>query len=490
MASPTAPVPGEDGKPFDLNMKEDLLEAWSPSDGIREIIANALDEQVLTGTDPVDIGFDGDDTARIRDYGRGLRHEHFAQEEDEEKLSRPDEVIGKFGVGLKDALVVLYRHGAEVTIHSRHNTFTFEKAPKASFEGVETLHAIVHPPEHPNMEGTEAVLKGVSRADLEKAKRNFLQFREEELIEETKYGEIYEKPEGSGTEGEGPERETPEEAGIFVTGLRVATEPDFLFSYNITSTTKNVRDALNRERSNVGRTAYTPRVKKILQEAESEAVAKRLMADLEGFEEGDTHDELGWKAVQVHAAKLLNSHEEVVFSTTQEQQEHRDLLDRARQDGKRVVTVPRNVREEISGATDPTGDQMQDVEAYQREYNESFEYEWVEEENLTDEERAVWDRRHEILGLLEELPRVSSIRITEQMRITEREGWETRGTWNEAQRRIAIHRGRLGSLTEFAATLLHEVAHPRSGAKDQTREFERALTDMLGETATEALRRE
>jgi hypothetical protein len=202
----------------------------------------------------------------------------------------------------------LYRHGAEVTIHSRHNTFTFEEAAKAGFEDVETLHAVVRPPERPDMEGTEAVLKGVSRADLETAKRNFLQFREEDLIEGTRYGEIYEKPEGNGKEGQGPERENPEEeAGIFAAGLRVATEPDFLFSYNITSTTKNVRDALNRERSNVGRTAHAPRVKKILQEAESEAVAKRLMADLEGFEEGETHDELGWKDVQVHASWLFRS---------------------------------------------------------------------------------------------------------------------------------------------------------------------------------------
>jgi hypothetical protein len=477
VASPEGIAAGEDGKYFDLNMKEDLLEAWGPSDGIREIIANALDEQVLTGTDSVDIEFDGGDTARIRDYGRGLRHEHFAQEEDEEKLSSPDEVIGKFGVGLKDALAVLYRHGAEVTIHSRHNSFTVEEAPKADFEDVETLHAVVHSPERPGMEGTEAVIEGVTGADLEQAKRNFLQFRGEERIEETKYGEIYGRPEG-------------EEAAIYVTGLRVATEPDFLFSYNITNTTKKVRDALNRERSNVGRTAYTPRVKKILQEAESEAVAERLTADLEGFKEGESHDELGWKPIQVHAAKLMNSHQDVVFTTVSEQQEDRDLLDHAKRDGKEVITVPENVREEIRGETDTSGNQMQDVEAYREEYNESFKYEWVEEEDLTGEERAVWDRRHEILGLIDDRPHVEAIRISEQMRITGAEDWKTRGVWETPERQIVIHRPVLQNLTDFAATLLHELAHPKSRAKDQTREFEEALTEMLGKTATEALGRE
>lgn len=40
----------------------------------------------------------------------------------------------------------------------------------------------------------------------------------------------------------------------------------------------------------------------------------------------------------------------------------------------------------------------------------------------------------------------------------------------------------------FAATLLHEVAHPKSGAADQTREFEKALTDLLGDCAIAAIR--
>jgi hypothetical protein len=114
----------------------------------------------------------------------------------------------------------------------------------------------------------------------------------------------------------------------------------------------------------------------------------------------------------------------------------------------------------------------------------------VGDEDLTEQERAVWERRHEILDLIDDRPHVEAIRISEQMRITGAEDWKTRGVWEALERHIVIHRPALQDLTEFAATLLHEVAHPRSGAKDQTREFERALTDMLGETATEALRRE
>ncbi len=41
-------------------------------------------------------------------------------------------------------------------------------------------------------------------------------------------------------------------------GLRIAEEPNFLFSYNITDINAPLRRALNRERSS-GRTAYTDR---------------------------------------------------------------------------------------------------------------------------------------------------------------------------------------------------------------------------------------
>lgn len=73
---------------FDLNMEE-VLEAWRPADGTREIIANALDEQALTGTSPPDIYEDDLGRWHIRDYGRGLEYEHLTQAESDEKLANP-----------------------------------------------------------------------------------------------------------------------------------------------------------------------------------------------------------------------------------------------------------------------------------------------------------------------------------------------------------------------------------------------------------------
>jgi hypothetical protein len=461
----------EQARKFDLNMEE-VLEAWGVADATREVIANALDEQALTDTEEVEIYEDDEGRWHIRDYGRGLRHEHLTQSEDEEKLNNPDKVIGKFGVGLKDALATFYRNGVDVTIYSKHETIRVEKAPKADFEDIETLHGLIYPPER-DIQGTDVVLDGITEAPIDLAKSNFLRFTDDELLEETKFGEVYATPEG-------------EDSRIYVTGLKVATEENFLFSYNITKTTKQVRDALNRERSNVGRTAYSSRVKDILRECETTEVAQRLVDDFENFTNGTTHDEVNWKPIRLHAVKLLNERDDVVFATVDERHSNADLLNHAQADGYRVVTIPENIRNEIQDEQDSEGNPLRDVGTYLEEYNESFEYDWVPEDEMTEDEREVWNHSDEILDLLNDPP-VEEIRVSETIRMTDR-GEMANGVWDGNEQRIVIRRQQLNSVRDFASTLLHEVAHPRSGgAPDLSKPFEDALTGLLGEVAESAI---
>lgn len=69
-----------------------------------------------------------------------------------------------------------------------------------------------------------------------------------------------------------------------------------------------MRKALNRERTNVGRTAYADRVKAMLMVAESEQVATVLAQDLEGLASGRARDELkNWTDVSVRACQILNA---------------------------------------------------------------------------------------------------------------------------------------------------------------------------------------
>jgi hypothetical protein len=91
---------------FDLNIEE-VLENWEVHHAVREIIANALDEQVLARTADPEIA-KGRDGWHVRDFGRGIQIQHFTQNENPEKLASAGGVIGKFGVGLKDALATFH----------------------------------------------------------------------------------------------------------------------------------------------------------------------------------------------------------------------------------------------------------------------------------------------------------------------------------------------------------------------------------------------
>jgi len=104
---------------------------------------------------------------------------------------------------------------------------------------------------------------------------------------------------------------------------------------------------------------------------------------------------------------------------------------------------------------------------------------------LTLEGRRIYDFTPNILGLVSLSPkRVPQIRISETMRVTID---NTGGVWNPSIPAIVIKRSKLSSLTDYAATLLHEVGHATTGAADVTREFENVLTDYLGRTSAAAI---
>ena len=154
-------------KKFDLNI-EKILENWDMHHAIREIIANALDEQLLTKTKDVEI-FKNESTWIIRDFGRGIKYTHLTQNENKEKLSSK-KVIGKFGIGLKDAFATFDRRGAVVTAKSKHAIISIEKSPKQGFSNISTLHAVIDGPTDTNFVGTEFELQGVIDKDIEEEK--------------------------------------------------------------------------------------------------------------------------------------------------------------------------------------------------------------------------------------------------------------------------------------------------------------------------------
>ena len=315
---------------FDLNI-EQVLENWSIADALREIIANALDEQVFSKTQPIEITKDSD-VWHIRDFGRGIQYIHFTQNENEEKL-QSEKLIGKFGVGLKDALAVLHRHNCKVVIESCHNRVTTKMALKSGFD-IHTLHAEFHEANDSNMDGTDFAIIGISDTDMEDAKKRFLVFNNSTKLESTRYGDVYACDSG--------------EPAIYINGVKVAQESNFMFSYNITTLNAQIRKALNRERSNVGRTAYADAVKNILKSCKSNDVLLKFVDDLQLRMKGTNKDETAWVDVATHAAKTLNESGKVVFMTSTKRDELTNQeVEILEQSGKRLVLVTDDVYSKI-----------------------------------------------------------------------------------------------------------------------------------------------
>ena len=468
---------------FDLNI-ERVLEDWDVHHAVREIIANAVDEQALTGTKDVEISQKGKWRFSIRDYGRGLRYEHLTQNENEEKAAEPGRVIGKFGVGLKDALATFDRHNIGVAIKTRHGDIAMAKSPKHEFEDVITLHATVSPPADPRMDGTEVVLDGCTGAEIDKAKGLFLRFRGDRVLEKTQYGEILEAK--AAVRGNPMARlsaasgSRPESARIYVNGVTVAEEPNFLFSYNITSMTGSMRKALNRERTHVGRTAYADRVKSILLASRSREVAGLLARDLGRYQAGTQHDETKYVEVSAHASRILNAHSSTVFVTPEQLEANVNAIDHAKRDGYSVTVVPESVSYKIRGLRDIVGEVIRDLPQYAREFEESFEFEFVSPEDLTAAERRIYDKTERVFDLIGGRPReIRTVRISETMR-PDSLGADAHGVWDPGESLVVIKRSQLSDLESYAGTLLHEAAHALSGAGDVSRDFESSLTRIIG----------
>jgi hypothetical protein len=458
---------------FDLNI-ERVLENWTLAHALREVIANALDEQALTTTREPEIFQDAEGRWHVRDWGRGIRYEHLTQNENQEKLAHPGKVVGKFGVGLKDALATFDRHNIAVTIKTPHGDITTGKQAKHGFADIQTLHALISDADDPGRTGTEFILHGAALGEeqIKEAKALFLRYAGDQELDATPFGSVLQPK----------DRQT--RARIYVNGLRVAEEDNFLFSYNITSPTAGLRRALNRERSNVGRAAYTDRVKAILLACDADQVIDALIADLQNYQRGSQRDETQWLDVGLHACKQLNARSEVIFLTAFELVIAADFVQRARDDGYEIIVVPETIRAKLPGLRDALGNPMRDLERYRGEWQDSFRFTFVDPADLSDAECRVWDELPAIFNARGGRPhRVRDVLISETMRLMQGRYQEAVGLWEEAEGQIIIKRAQLSSLAAFAGTVLHELSHALSHAPDISLEFEQALTEEIGRIA-------
>jgi hypothetical protein len=235
---------------FDLNTDK-ILSDWTAEHALRELFSNAIDETELSQTSkPLDLSLSEDRVLILRDYGRGLREQHFVQHEDGDKRGN-GKMIGKFGMGLKDALSVLHQQGHSVRIKSQYLKMTKLQYRAKHNSDINTLHVVINPKQDPQFEGTIITVDDIEPAVYIAARNLFLHFGAPTLLFKCKYGEIY-------------ARRQKDEAHIYINGVRMGAEPNFLYDYNITNLTSTLSKAINRDRMMLKKTSYVGRIQDIL----------------------------------------------------------------------------------------------------------------------------------------------------------------------------------------------------------------------------------
>ena len=368
-------------KYFDLNIGK-ILEHWNVEHAVREFIANGLDETLMSkSSKPLEITELGANNWVIKDYGRGIKPEHFVQSEDDEKLLRYD-VIGKFGFGLKDAIATLTRNNIIVVVKSKYGTMQVSKKSKFLFDDIVTLHMEITPTTNKDMIGTEIIMSNLTENDINKSKEFFLVYSNLKMVSSTEVGDIYEKTDGM--------------SYIYINGIKVSQEENFMYSYNITAINAKMRKALNRERTNLGRSIYAERIQKILLNSNNDIVKNELKKEIGNIEIGCNCDEINYKNVQLHAIKLLSqNNKKVVFLTKNELSRDFEKIDVMKKQGYDIVVNSNNVQKNLKNIKDDTNTSVITYDKFVNKVNKTRgDYTTMPnnklKDELTDRQLKVW----------------------------------------------------------------------------------------------------
>ena len=452
-------------KTFDLNIQR-ILENWEIYHGIREIIANALDEQKITNSSEIIIYCDSNNWWHIRDYGRGINVSSFTNNENDEKLSH-NNLIGRFGVGLKDALATFHRNNVKVKIISKYGEFSLKEMKKHNYD-FDTLHIIEAPSPDINIEGTDFMLFGCSDDDIKKAKELFLEYANAEILDVTPYGQILKK--------------NKDYAEIFINGIRASTEPNFLFSYNITSLNAILKKSLNRERMNLGKSAYSDRIQSILKSSTSNSVLNFLMDDLRKFVSGNMHDELSKINVMFSVCeKIQKDLDHNVIFVTNNTLNSAVLMEDLKKE-KDIIVIPKNVYDKISAFNalpDNKNEQIETADLFVDKKNKAFSPIIIPESSLTSDEKNLFEKKEDIIKLIFNEPLNIPVYIAEKLS----EYDDVMGVYDAKNKRILINKKSMNSLKNFSGVLVHEYLHSY-GLNDCTRSFENELTNCIGKLVT------
>ncbi|NFO90830.1 hypothetical protein FDC66_06535 [Clostridium botulinum] len=283
---------------IDLNIGKIYLSQWNQAMAIRELIANAIDE---TDDENIDIEKLSDKKWSIRNEGSEIKPEHFIIKEGEK--SKKKGKIGKFGIGLKDAIGVLMSKGIRVTIITSEYEYIAEYQKKINLIKEECLFIKIAKSKSKWI-GTQIILDNCCDNFINEAKSYFIRYREKiTVINETKYGDVI------------LEDDSNNNGTIYLNGIKIAYENTFLYSYNIKSEDNKLKNGISRERTELSREVYRDSLKQIIKYINNEKVLGEYYKSIIKSRDGSLKGELIYSEAQVGAIKytFINNIKIVIF---------------------------------------------------------------------------------------------------------------------------------------------------------------------------------
>lgn len=439
-------------KRITTGISPNYVKNWDTVKAIRELIQNYLDSKSEFGCKGYICYKRG--MAVIKDFGPGLEPKHLALGISEKSQG----AIGKYGEGLKLALLVLARECRKVEIWS-NGTIIRPTIEHSDLYGTEVMVFNIQPmqPCHAKTHQGTTIRFFCTEEELEEAKNYF-----ECFLSQRKGFQWIEKGRISLPGGY-----------IYVNGAKVGRIPEALFSYHLRE--KETGDIGNRDREVIDQEKVEPHIRKILTETSSLTVMRKVIKALID-EEYSWEIKIGLSSWMVSVKnrslwkrafyEIVGTKDVVLSSCRIDDNTRADYL------GYKVVDIPSNDWYDLLNSVGIK------TAAEIATENRKKSSKRIAIKDLTDEER---DNLKIAKRLVEKYYNpVGEVIIMEDLTgiVNAARGSKINGAYEPRADKIYLRREILSDLDQTLHTLLHEAVHKYTGADDCTAAFERALTEV------------
>lgn len=427
----------------------EYVKDWNVEMAIREVLQNYLDSKKEFNCDGSIIWKDG--FAKVKDNGPGIELRHLAMGISEKDMDS----IGKFGEGLKLAMLVLAREGRKIEVWSNSKIIKPVIAHSNDYQTeVMEFHVKDMLPRHAARFTGTGIKFLCEKEELNIGKEFFIDLLPKNSSFSWKVKDKLSTPGGL----------------IFVNGAAVGTIQNATFSYHI-SGSEGV-DLGNRDRSSISQDDINPKAAKILAKCRKTNVMKLILKDLIiGKDSYETQVGISiWSLDDTDKKIWKRAVTETFGKNTLVTSESTEMDREAEYRGFNVIRAGYRWNLILKGVG------MDTVQNRIKAKKKGVKV--ILRKDLIDEERNNLNKAIRLVTKHYEAP--GSIKIAEDLK--EKAGvaddFKPFGLWVPTEQMIYISRHILDDLDQTLHAILHETVHKKTGKKDCTSEFEQALTDV------------